>query len=253
MLNNLNLDLLFKRIGLRMPLTEAQRELLRGAVYRTQKYPAKSDIVLEGHRVDQSTLLLSGYTTRYRLLEDGKRQITAIHVPGDFVDLHSFPLKVMDHSVGCLTDCAVAIFPHAALLRITDADPYLTRALWLLTLLDGAIHREWIVAMGAKSADAHAAHLFGELYARLKFVGLAKDHEYSLSITQNELGETLGLSAVHVNRVLQELRRDGLIEFDGKTMTILDWDALVTRAGFDGKFLHRSLERDVDLAEELSE
>jgi CRP-like cAMP-binding protein len=247
-----NLDLLLKRIELRMPLNEAQKHSLREAVERVQNFEKGIDLVREGDRVGQSILLLSGYAIRYQQLEDGGRQITAIHVPGDFVDLHSFPLKVMDHTVGALTDCSVAIFPHAALLKITETDPYLTRALWMLTLLDSAIHREWIVAIGAKDAAAHTAHLFCELFARLKFVGLTQGHRFSFPITQAELGDALGISTVHVNRVLQGLRGDNLIEFDGRTLSILNWPRFADLAGFDGRFLHLNLERDVDLAEGLA-
>ena len=123
----------------------------------------------ETERPGRSTLVLSGITCRYRNLENGKRQITAIHVPGDFVDLHSFLIKQMDHSVGTLSPCIVAYAPHEGLERITERLPHLARLLWLLTLIDASIHRQWLVTMGAYPALNRTAHLLCELFTRLTF------------------------------------------------------------------------------------
>jgi CRP-like cAMP-binding protein len=214
-----NLDLLFKRIehsgGM---LTQAQRVALSVAFGRSSFVAIKTDIVREGERPPHSTLLVSGLAMRYRVLRSGARQITAIHLPGDFVDLHSLPLKDMDHSVGALSQCEVAAIPHTALRNIMRTDPDLTEILWRLSLLDGAIHREWLVAMGALPSVSHLAHLLCEVYVRLAHVGLAKDLAFDLPVTQVDLGDALGISPVHVNRVLQDLRGNRVIRFDGHSV-----------------------------------
>lgn len=233
-----SLDLLFRHIEIRDRLSPEEKSTLQGAVDRRYIVSASEDIVREGSKPDQCTILLSGLATRYRLLPNGTRQFTALHIPGDFIDLQSFPLKLMDHSLGALTDCTLATVPHATLMEITETQPRLTRILWKLSLLDSAIHREWIVAIGGLSAVSHMAHLFCEMYLRLESIGLAKDHKFPLPLTQEQLADALGISPVHVNRTLQSLRGDGIIEFDGRAGTILNWDKLVEVGQFDDKHLH---------------
>jgi CRP-like cAMP-binding protein len=234
-----NLDLLFRRIehsGGELSLR--QRSTLASGFAASRSVPIKHDIVREDDRPGGSTLLLSGLAMRYRVLRNGARQITAIHLPGDFVDLHSFPLKDMDHSVGTLSQCEVAAIPHSALREIVRTDPDLTEMLWRLSLLDGAIHREWLVAMGGLPGVSHLAHLLCEVYIRLAHIGLAKDFAFDLPVTQVDLGDALGLSAVHANRIMQDLRGNSVIKFDGKRVAILDWDRLVEIGEFDDKYLH---------------
>jgi CRP-like cAMP-binding protein len=224
-------------------LSAEERAALLAAAGPIQTFPAGSDLVREGDRPDHSMLVAEGFTTRYRLLADGARQITAIHVPGDFVDLHSFLLKTMDHAVGALSTCRVVTFPHANLRAITERHPHLARLLWLMTLLDSAIHREWIVAMGRRSALEQMAHLLCEIFTRLAVIGHgAIDRELMLPINQTELGDTLGLSTVHVNRTLQQLRAERLISWQGQTVRILDWGRLATVAEFDPAYLHLDAE-----------
>jgi len=238
-----DLDSLIRKLERRDVLSAAEREALISAAGSRESYPAGADLVREGDRTDRSILVTHGFTTRYRVLADGQRQITAIHLPGDFVDLHSFLLRKMDHSVGALSNVRVVTFPHANLRLITERHPHLTRMLWLTTLLDGAIHREWIVAMGRRSALEQMAHLICELFTRLNLVGLAEfDREVNLPITQTELGDTLGLSAVHVNRTLQQLRAEQLIVWQGQSVRVLDWGRLTSVAKFDPTYLH--LERE---------
>jgi CRP-like cAMP-binding protein len=238
-----HLDIFFRKLERRDTLSPQEQSALIEAAGDDRVYPAGSDIVREGERPENSTLVIEGFSTRYRLLSDGQRQITAIHIPGDFVDLHSFILKEMDHSVGALTRCRIITFPHERLLRITEQYPHLTRVLWLMTLLDSAIHREWLVAMGRRSASEQMAHLICELYVRLGIIAQTNGDSFQLPITQTELGDTLGLSAVHVNRVLQELRSENLFTWQGQTVRILDWPRLQQRAEFDPRYLHLTTER----------
>lgn len=232
-----------RKLERRDSISVAEKTALIDAAGPIQLFPAGADLVREGERPDRSMLVAQGFTTRYRLMADGTRQITAIHLPGDFVDLHSFLLKTMDHSVGALSACRILTFPHANLQRITEHYPHLTRMLWLMTLLDSAIHREWIVAMGRRSAIEQMAHLLCEIFTRMTVVGLGdRDRELLLPINQTELGDTLGLSTVHVNRTLQQLRADRLISWTGQAVRILDWERLADVAEFDPTYLHLDAE-----------
>lgn len=233
------LELLYRRIEMRDDLSDDEKAALLSAASEFKRFPAGSTIVQHGDRPENCTLLVSGFASRFNFTENGGRQITAIHVGGDFVDLHSLPLQRMDHGIGALSECVVLLFPHANLIDITREHPHLTRLLWMLTLLDGAIHRRWLVAMGRTSATSHMAHLVCELYLQLEAVGLAKDHQMELPLTQVEMADTLGISAVHSNRVLQELRSQGLLTWEGRHVTIDNWDGLVGQAQFDDEFLFR--------------
>lgn len=228
----------FRKLGRRDELgLEEQRAIAESAEERLV-FAAGDNLVLEGERPTRSLLVTSGYTARYRMLPDGQRQITTIHMPGDFVDLHSFLLKEMDHAVGALSSCTIITFPHERLVAVTERFPHLTRMLWLTTLLDGSIQREWLVAMGRLSALERVGHLLCEIYTRLAFVSLAEDHQFNLPITQAALADTIGISTVHVNRVLQELRQGHYLAWDGGMLKILDWDRLAALAKFDTRYLH---------------
>jgi CRP-like cAMP-binding protein len=236
------LDAFFRKLERRDVVSADERQALIDAAGPVLEVRAGADLVREGERPERSQLVISGFTTRYRVLSDGQRQITAIHVPGDFVDLHSFVLKEMDHSVGALSDCRIVAFPHQALTTITERFPHLTRLLWLMTLLDSAIHREWIVAMGRRSAPGQMAHLVCELYVRLGVVGLVNNDSFTLPLTQMELADALGISAVHVNRVLQELRGENLLTWQNQVIHVVDWPRLQERAEFDPRYLHLNSE-----------
>jgi CRP-like cAMP-binding protein len=219
-------------------LSAAERDILLTMAARERSVPAKEDIVREGTRPQDSCLVLSGLSARYHILADGRRQITAIHVRGDFVDLHSLLLGTMDHGVVALTDCRVAFVPHAVLRDITETQPHLTRLLWLLTLIDAAIHRRWIVAAGRLQAPGQLAHLICELYTRLDLVGAASNLSFEFPVSQVELSDALGLSSVHVNRTLRELRDRGLITWENSQVTITNWAGLKACAEFDPTYLN---------------
>ena len=233
-----SLSRLFLKLDCRDRITDDERKALVDRVGPLVHFRANADLVREGDRPEQSTLLVNGFTTRYRVLKQGQRQITAIHIPGDFVDLHSFPLKEMDHSVGALTDCDVVTMSHRALAEITEQYPHLTRLLWLSTLLDGAIHREWLVGIGRRSATQQLAHLVCEFFERLRIVELVDGMGFRFPVTQAQLADVLGMSAVHVNRTLQELRAQRFFTWEGPLINITDWDGLQRFAEFDPLYLH---------------
>jgi len=232
------ISLLIRKLERRDVMSDEEKQALENAAGRVREVPADDDMVREGDRPTDSTLLLEGFAARYKLLRNGKRQITAIHVPGDFVDLHSFLLKTMDHGIMALTPCRTCLFPHEGLRDITERMPHLGRLLWLNTLLDGAIHREWLVAMGRRPALSQVAHLVCELFLRLQTVGLTEGYSFRLPLTQVELGDALGLSTVHVNRTIQELRANGLVTWRGDMVRIEDWPRLQQSAEFDPTFLN---------------
>jgi CRP-like cAMP-binding protein len=219
-------------------LTGEEEEVLRGSMSEIREYPEGRTIVRTGATLSASTLLVEGIVCRYKDLADGQRQIMELHVAGDFVDLHGFLLKQLDHNVGTMTPVKVASFPHDALRGITETHPHLGRMLWFSTLLDAAIHREKILSIGRRSALARIAHIFCELLVRLRIVGLADDKGFDLPLTQADLADVTGLTSVHVNRMLKKLRDEDLLTFRGGTVTIGDWDRLQRVAEFDPSYLH---------------
>jgi CRP-like cAMP-binding protein len=219
-------------------LSERERELLDVIAGARRTIPARSDFVVEGDSPRVSTLMLSGLSARYNIVADGKRQISAVHVPGDFVDLHCFLLRPIDHSVVALTECEVSAVPHEFLRQITCAEPHLTRLLWLLIVIDAAIFRQRLVGASRLPAEAQIARFLCEIYVRLEVVGLAANHAFDLPITQGDLGDIVGLSLVHVNKVLQRMRGDGLLSWNGRELRIVDWDAMAAEAEFDATYLN---------------
>lgn len=219
-------------------VSEEEEEVLRAAVSEIREYPEGRTIVRTGTTLSASTLLVDGIVCRYKDLADGQRQIMELHVAGDFVDLHGFLLKQLDHNVGTMTPVRIASFPHDGLRTVTETHPHLGRMLWFSTLLDAAIHREKILSIGRRSAMARIAHIFCELLVRLRIVGLADDRSYALPLTQADLADVTGLTSVHVNRMLKKLRDEDLLTFRGGMVTIGDWDRLQRVAEFDPAYLH---------------
>ena len=168
---------------------------------------------------------------------NGARQITELNVPGDFVDLHSLMMTPMDHGVVALTTCTIARSPHEELRRLTETEPHLTRLLWMDTLIDAAVHRQWIAGLGRRTAVARLSHLLCELYLRLKTVQRAGGCRMELPLSQAVLADVLGLSDVHVNRSIALLRVADLVKWTGRVIEICDWDGLVRQAEFDPTYL----------------
>jgi CRP-like cAMP-binding protein len=219
-------------------LTDEERDALVSLPMQVQDLKADQDVVREGDRPSRSFALLEGFACTYKMVGEGKRQITAFHISGDLPDLQSLHLKVLDNSVGTITPCKVGFIRHEALHDLCGRYPRITSALWRQTLIDAAVFREWMASIGQREAYSRIAHLLCELVVRMRSVGLAQDHTCDVPITQAELGDALGLSTVHINRVLQELRGDGLIRLAGGTLTVLNWDGLKEVGDFDLTYLH---------------
>lgn len=232
------IELLLKKIRERYDFSEEEAGLLRGCMSDTATFGRNDIVVPEDEPVHFSSLLLDGFAARTKYLENGSRQIMEICIPGDFVDLHSYPLERLDHSITALSPCRIMKLPHRNITELIDAHPRIGRILWFATMIDGAIHREWLVSLGSRSALQRLAHLFCELLCRMRVVGLADGLEYPLPINQAELGEARGLTSVHVNRMLRQLREQGLVEVRQKTVRILDLDRLEQVADFDPSYLY---------------
>ncbi|MFC7396122.1 Crp/Fnr family transcriptional regulator [Chelatococcus sp. GCM10030263] len=219
-------------------LSDAERSIVEAMSRRQRRVAANRDIVREGDRPTESCLVLSGFSARYNVLGDGRRQITAIHIPGEFIDLHSLLLARLDHSVVALTDCMIATVPHEYLKELTQTEPHFTRMLWLLTVTDAAVFRQWLVASGRLTSVGQIAHFLCELFVRLQVIGMTEGFNFRLPISQAELSDAMGLSVVHVNRTIQELRRRGLIIWEGEEIRILDWVSLQRVGEFDPTYLN---------------
>lgn len=201
---------------------------------------APGEVIVPVERIaDRSCMMLRGLSARSHQLvgRPDDRVITALHVPGDFVDLHGFVLAGLEHSVIAIGPAEVEFVDHRELTEITENFPHLTRLLWMATLIDAAVHRQWLVAAASLRSSAHLAHLLCEIYTRLNVVGATQDKRFNLPLLQRELAEILGYSPIHVNRAVRDLRDRGLIRWSGADVTILDWTGLARLARFDPTYL----------------
>lgn len=226
------------KVRARHEISDEEEQAIRDSIAEYRDYPADRTFVRPGQELNHSSILLDGLMCRYKDLSEGQRQITELHVSGDFADLHGFTLKRLDHAVMTLSPCKVAIVPHENLKAITERYPHLTRVYWFSTNLDAAIHREWQLSLGRRSALSRMAHVFCELHIRLDIVGLTNGQSYPLPLTQDELADCLGITPVHINRTLQELRGQGLLEFRSGRVTLLDLNGLRSVAEFDPSYLY---------------
>lgn len=227
-----------QRLRARDVISAAEEQAIRDAVSEERLLPANKTFIHAGQEIRQSVILFDGMMCRYKDLRNGQRQISELHVAGDFPDLHGFTLKTLDHHMMTLTPCLVGTVPHERLEAITRDHPHLTRVYWFHTNLDAAISREWELSLGRRSAVARVGALFLELEARLQLTEMASDGEYHLPLTQATLAECIGLTPVHVNRTLKELRERGLVTFAERRVCIHDRAGLARLAEFDPAYLY---------------
>lgn len=199
---------------------------------------AREEIVPAGVDVRHSTLLLSGLVGRYRSDAQGRRQLVALHLPGEFVDLHGYPLQRLDHSVEALTPVSVATIGHSRLTALIEGFPHLGRIFWFSTLLDAATSREWTFRLGRLDAEERVAHFFCEMAIRFHAIGHGDGRRFRLPLTQTDLGEACGLTNVHVSRVLGSLRTRGLITYADGIAELPDPDGLATLSGYSADYLY---------------
>ncbi len=219
-------------------LSQEDKEWLESISSQSRDVSANVDLIQEGEQPHFVQLVLDGFAVRYKSTVEGNRQIFAYLVPGDFCDLHVALLDQMDHSIGTVTPCSIVQIPRETIVELTERRPALTRAFWLCSLIDEATLREWLVNIGQRPADQRIAHLFCELHTRLAVIGMATDGMFELPISQAELGDTVGISPVHVNRSLRTLREEGLVTFRSERIVISDLNRLKRFAGFNPAYLH---------------
>ena len=227
-----------KKLKRRIELSTEEEGAIRGAVAETRNVRADQILVRSGQPLTSSMILLDGWIARSKDLASGERQVTELHVAGDFADLHAFTLKRLDHDIVSLSECTIAVVPHERLKAITELFPRLARVYWFSTNVDAAITRELALSLGQRSAISRMAHLFCELHVRLDEVGRARPDGFEFPLTQRELSECLGLTVVHANRTIQELRRRGLVELENRQLTILNREGLEGIAEFDPSYLY---------------
>ena len=241
-------NVLTRRLEEFTPLAEADRQVLaRLCTQATHTIQPKRDLIREGDAPRSVYVILEGWACHYRTLEDGRRQIVDFAVPGDLCDLNVFILDRMDHSIGAITRLRVAEISREVLHSVVTSSPNVTTALWWQELVSKSIHREWIINVGQRDALERIGHLFCELFLRLESVGLTNGFSCDFPPTQTDIADATGLTPVHVNRTVQELRRTGLVILDRQRLTIPDMRALQRAALFNAEYLHhRRLSRHTD-------
>jgi len=209
--------------------------------YTRKRFGKDAYLVREGQRATDCSLILRGFAFRQKLLRNGGRQIISIHIPTEFVDLQNGLLATADHNVQAIDGCEAAVIPRDALMVLAADRSAIRKAMWVETLLDASIFREWVVNMGRRDSRTRVAHLLCEMFLRLKNIGAEHRGMLDFPLTQEQLADATGLTPVHTNRTLQLLRKDGLIRLSGRSLTVLDWDRLREVADFDELYLHHSV------------
>jgi CRP-like cAMP-binding protein len=232
---------LFARWARRTPLTDGDRRAIIELPWTRKVLGREAYLVREGEPTTSCTLLLQGFAFRQKLVSDGARQIISFHIPGEFLDVQNGLLEVADHNVQSLTRSVVVSVSKDALTDLMSARPNVRRSIWLDMLLDASIFREWVVNVGRRDARRRIAHLLCELVMRLQSSGQIDGPPYDFPITQEQMADATGLTAVHTNRTLQGLRKDGLIELQASKLTVLDWEGLTHAGDFTERYLHHSV------------
>jgi CRP-like cAMP-binding protein len=212
------------------------RLALDTAVSNIRRFGPHDTLAKQGSPIERIYAVLDGFACRYKLLPDGRRQITAFMLPGDICDIRTFSLAHLDQSIAALSPVEIALIDRDGAARLRSM-PALSEALSRHSLVQQSIAREWLLNIGHRSSFERLSHLLCELFERLRAVGLTRDHACEVPLTQPEIADTLALSAVHVNRTLMELRRSGLVTFQSRQLVIHDYPALRRAAGFDGAYL----------------
>jgi CRP-like cAMP-binding protein len=229
---------LLDKLQLWLPLDENDRAAVLALPHTLRTRQAHEFIVRECDKPTHSCLLLSGYAYRHKVAGNGGRLIFSIHMKGDVVDLHNSILRQADHNVQALTAVEVALIPVNAIRQIAAERPQVGKAMWYETLVDAAIFREWTLNIGRRDARARTAHMLCEFAVRLQVAGLGSKSEYDLPLTQEQLGDALALTSVHVNRTLKALTEEGLIGRNRRAIRVLDFDELARVGDFDDAYLH---------------
>lgn len=218
-------------------LTQEDIRTLEQAMSPSRRIAAGADIVAEGDRPGTCLVLMDGLVGRYKQLRNGRRQILSFQVPGDFVDMHSFVLGRLDHSMSALSPCRISPVSHRAMQEIISHHPRISLAFLRESMIEAAVFRDWVVNLGQRPGYGRLAHAFCELACRLRAVNRMKGDSFDFPVTQEELGQAAGLSAVHVNGVMRRLKENGLVSHQSGVLTIHDWEGLRRAGDFEPSHL----------------
>jgi CRP-like cAMP-binding protein len=232
-------------------LSEEDVRLISRLPMTVKNVHANQQIARDGDLATQCCLVLNGHLYRHKFVKGSRRQILSFHIPGDIADLQTLHLPRLDYSLSALGPATVALIPHGPFNANLELSSRLSHVFWRQTLIDAAIFREWVINLGQRDALARVAHIICEMTLRLRAVGLTQDYSFSIPWTQSDLADAAGISAVHTNRVVQELRRLGLIEWDARRVLIRDWTRLVEVGDFSADYLHLRRPDDIDATLEL--
>jgi CRP-like cAMP-binding protein len=232
------LQLLLTKLELHHPLDEGDRQAVLGLPYKLRNLEASAHLVREGDAPERCGVLVSGYAFRHKLTGQGARQILAIHIPGEAVDFQNLLLSEADHNVQMLTRGLVADVPRQAIVDLTMQNRNVSEAIFVATLVEASIFREWTLNIGRRSARERIAHLLCEFASRLHRQGFGPEDCYELPMTQEQLADATALTPVHVNRVLKALEGDGLIQRDRRTIRIPHWEQMRDVGDFNTRYLH---------------
>jgi CRP-like cAMP-binding protein len=232
------LELLVRNLELHTPMAADDRQAVLELPYKLKRLEAQSYTLREGDKPDRCAVLLSGYAIRHKLTGEGSRQILAIHIPGEAMDFQNMFLDESDHNVQMLTRGEVAEIPRKPFEELILRRPAVNRAVLITTLVEASIFREWALNIGRRDSRSRIAHLLCEFAYRLSAQGLSRDGIYELPMTQEQLADATGLTAVHVNRVLQALQREGLLERERRVIRFPSWERMRDVGDFNPRYLH---------------
>jgi CRP-like cAMP-binding protein len=245
------MGLIARRLDSRIALEDDAVRAILAVPHRLRALRPGEYFLREGERPKTSTVVIDGYIYRHKLVHDGGRQIVAVHIPGDFVDLQNILLDQADHNIQALTRATLCEFPHAQMLDLAFRHPAIGRALWRESLVEASLFREWIANIGRRDARARVAHLLCEMAIRCEVAELGSRRSFELPMTQEQIGDALALTAVHVNRTLRVLEADGLIRRSKRAVTVGDWPRLRAAADFSEDYLHlREMAEPAGLADD---
>lgn len=222
---------------LRDAMSEAEKQTVESLVESVEDYDTPTQILSRGDLCDRSTMLVDGFVLR-TIHEGDRRYVVGVQVPGDFIDLHAFALKRLDHDIVTVGNVRLGFTSHDRIQHVMETNPHLARLLWFSTLLDAAIHREWILKLEQLRAPRRAAHVFCEIWKRLEFVGLAKPDGIRTPLIQADLADMCGTTAIHMNRALSQLRKEGMADFQRGIVRIPHRERLEKFSSFDPAYLY---------------
>ncbi len=234
----LPMAVMVRRLSKRFELSTDAIDAILKIPFVVRDYAPGHHVLREGQKVLQSCFVISGFVFRHKIVNHGGRQIVAIHMMGDFIDLQHIMLDRADHNIQALTPATLMQFSSADLLDLSFRFPEIGKALWLESLIESATFREWVVNVGRRDARARMAHMLCELATRREAAGLGPRSSYELPMSQEQLGDALGLTSVHVNRTLKSLETEGLIRRTKRAVTVADWCGLQRAGDFNPAYLH---------------